>query len=208
MSEAPRPWRRAAAHGALALLLIRHGRTSFNAQRRFCGGRSDPGLDERGREQVAELGDRLRGEVHRVYSSPQRRAVETAAALEHEPTILEQLRELDQGELEGLEIVPSLAARAEFFQAWRRDPSDLKVPGGESMAELAERVGAGVDRIVDELDAGQVVAVVGHQMAQAAFVCRALGESLRRWQEFELGNARANLLLWDGEGWTLAGRNL
>jgi broad specificity phosphatase PhoE len=195
-------------------LLIRHGRTSFNAERRFCGGRSDPGLDERGREQVAELGDRLRGEVHRVYSSPQRRAVETAAALAPEPTILEQLRELDQGELEGLEIAPSLAERAEFFSAWRRDPSELKVPGGESMAELAERVGAGMDRIVAELDTGdrseggQVVAVVGHQMAQAAFVCRALGESLRRWHEFELRNARANLLLWDGEGWTLAGRNL
>ncbi|NJK32866.1 MAG: histidine phosphatase family protein, partial [Deltaproteobacteria bacterium] len=37
-------WRRIKAHGGVAVLLIRHAQTEFNASRRFCGGRSDPPL--------------------------------------------------------------------------------------------------------------------------------------------------------------------
>jgi broad specificity phosphatase PhoE len=212
MSEPPRPWRRVAAHGGLAVLLIRHGRTAFNAQRRFCGGRSDPPLDARGCEEVGALGLRFAGELERVYCSPQRRALATAAVLGLEPTVIEGLRELDQGALEGLEFQASLAEHAEFFRAWKADPGEVAVPGGgESMRLLADRVALAMDRIVADHDAeprGRVVGVVGHQMAQAAFVCRALGEPLRRWQEFELRNATANLLVWDGRGWSLLGRNL
>ncbi len=198
------PWRRVAELGGLAVLLIRHGRTSFNADRRFCGGRSDPPLDERGREQVAALAERFAGEVERVYSSPQRRALETAAVL-GEALIVEELRELDQGSLEGREIGPALAEHAEFFRAWRADPTEVAVPGGgESMGGLADRVARGMDRVVADHESdprGRTVAVVSHQMAQAAFVCRALGEPLRHWSRFELRNATANLLIWDGRGW-------
>jgi broad specificity phosphatase PhoE len=219
MTEPPRPWRRVAALGGLAVLLVRHGRTPLNAQRRFCGGRSDPPLDERGREQAAALGRRLAGEVERVYSSPQRRALETAAVL-GEATIVDELRELDQGALEGREIQPALLEHAEFFRAWKADPAAVAVPGGgESMGALADRVALAMSRVLAEHLAehqaehqaeprGRVVAVVGHQMAQAAFVCRALGKPLRRWTEFELRNATANLLVWDGRGWSLLGRNL
>ncbi|MFO7563389.1 MAG: histidine phosphatase family protein [Enhygromyxa sp.] len=205
------PWRRVAELGGLAVLLIRHGQTPFNAQKRFCGGRSDPPLDEVGRAQVGALGERFAGEVERVYASPQRRALETAAVL-GEATIIEELRELDQGSLEGLEFHPALAEHADFFRTWKRDPSEIAVPGGgESMGALADRVARGMSRVVDDHHAdprGRTVAVVAHQMAQAAFICRALGKPLRRWPEFELRNASANLLVWDGEGWSLLGRNL
>jgi broad specificity phosphatase PhoE len=202
---------RVAALGGLAFLLIRHGQTELNAQKRFCGGRSDPPLDELGRAQAQKLAERFAGEIERVYASPQRRAIETAAVL-GEPTIVEELRELDQGSLEGREFHPALVEHAEFFRAWKRDPSDVAVPGGgESMGALADRAARGMSRIVGDHHAdlrGRTVAVVGHQMAQAAFVCRALGKPLRCWQEFELRNATANLLVWDGEGWSLLGRNL
>lgn len=204
-------WRRVAAHGGLAVLLIRHGQTDFNAQKRFCGGRSDPPLDELGRTQAVALGQRFASEVERVYASPQRRAIETAAVL-GEPTILEELRELDQGALEGREFHPALIEHAEFFRAWKRDPTHICVPGGgESMGTLADRAARGMSRVVRDHEAdprGRTVAVVAHQMAQAAFVCRALDKPLRHWPEFELRNATANLLVWDGHAWSLLGRNL
>jgi broad specificity phosphatase PhoE len=204
-------WRRVAAHGGLAVLLIRHGQTHFNAQKLFCGGRSDPPLDELGRTQVAALGQRFAGEVERVYASPQRRALETAAVL-GEPTIIEELRELDQGTFEGREFHATLTEHAEFFRAWKRDPTEVCVPGGgESMGALADRVTRGMSRVLRDHEAdprGSTVAVVAHQMAQAAFVCRALGKPLRRFSEFELRNATANLLVWDGHAWSLLGRNL
>lgn len=211
----PKPWRRVAALGGLAVLLIRHGQTEFNKQMRFCGGRSDPPLDEIGRAQAEALRQRFAGEIEQVYASPQKRALETAEVLVPvlgEATIVEELRELDQGALEGREFQPALVEHAEFFRAWKRDPSTIPVPGGgESMGALADRVERGMSRIVGGHHAepdGRTVAVVAHQMAQAAFICRALGKPLYRWQEFELRNATANLLVWDGEGWSLLGRNL
>ena len=209
-------WQRITDHGGLAVLLIRHGRTALNAEHRFCGGRSDPPLDDKGRAQARELATRL-GEapIERVFSSPQLRARETAAALERgELTLLEDLRELDQGELEGREIHPALAEHAEFFRKWKRDPTYISVPGGENMGQLAERTHAAMDELLEGLDARgrvrspQVVAVVGHQMAHGAFVCRALGKPLREWQQFALRNATANLLAWDGRSWSLMARNL
>jgi broad specificity phosphatase PhoE len=207
-----RPWRELAAERRLAVLLIRHGRTELNAQRRFCGGRSDPSLDVRGREQVAELGRRFVGEIEAVFCSPQRRALETAAVLGPEPVVLEALRELDQGSLEGREIHPALREHADFFAAWKRNPTHVPIPGGgESMSTLADRVAGAMDEVLARLGgagAGRVIAVVGHQMAHAAFVCRALGEPLGNWPRFELRNAGANLLAFDGQRWSLAARNL
>lgn len=211
MPEARRPWRDVAKRGALAVLLIRHGRTSFNADQRFCGGRSDPPLDAHGREQAAALG-RFAGDVERVFCSPQRRAVETAGVL-GPPVVIEALRELDQGGLEGRTFQPALQEHAEFFRAWKRDPTHVCIPGGgESMGTLADRVAAGMSEILallePEQDSVRVIAVVGHQMAQAAFVCRALGRPLRDWPQFELRNATANLLAWDRGAWSLVERNL
>ena len=211
MAEPSRLWRRVAAHGGLAVLLIRHGQTHYNAQKRFCGGRSDPPLDELGRAQATELGKRFAGEVERIYASPQLRARETAAVL-GQATIVEELRELDQGALEGREFHPALSEHAEFFRSWKRDPTHIHVPGGgESMGALADRVARGMSRVLGDHDTdprGRTVAVVAHQMAQAAFICRALGKPLRRWPEFELRNATANLLVWDGSDWSLLARNL
>lgn len=206
----PQPWQRVAAHGGLAVLLIRHGRTDFNATHRFCGGRSDPPLDTSGREQAEALGSRLSGHIDALFCSPQLRARETAAVL-GEAIVIEDLRELDQGALEGRDIQPALVEHAEFFRAWKRDPTHVPVPGGgESMGMLADRVVPAVDAIVAGFEArrGRVIAIVSHQMTQAAFVCRALGRPLRDWPQFQLRNATANLLAWDRGRWALAERNL
>lgn len=209
MPEPARPWRDITKQGGLAVLLIRHGRTSFNAEQRFCGGRSDPPLDATGREQAAAL-ERFAGEAERIFCSPQRRALETAAVL-GPPVVIEALRELDQGGLEGRPFHPALQEHAEFFRAWKRDPTHVCIPGGgESMGTLADRVATGMTEILAQLDRprGRVIAVVGHQMAQAAFVCRALGKPLRDWPQFELRNATANLLAWQRGRWSLIERNL
>lgn len=210
MSERDPIWRRIAAHGGLAVLLIRHGQTEYNASKRFCGGASDPPLDSIGREQARALATRLGGgEVEQVFASPLQRALETARALA-EPTPIAELRELDQGELEGRDIASTIPHYAEFFRAWRRDPSEVAVPGGETMGQLADRMVLGMQRVVavHERDRGRVVAVVSHQMAQAAFLCRALDLPLARWHEFELGNARAHALAWDGRRWSLLARDV
>ncbi len=63
------------------LFLVRHGQTDWNVERRVLG-RSEVGLNERGREEAAAIADALRRfPLQRVVASPQRRAQETAAAI-------------------------------------------------------------------------------------------------------------------------------
>ena len=88
------------------ILLARHGETDWNRDNRFQG-HANPPLNENGRAQAAELARALAGEpLAAVYTSPLRRAFETAAivAAPHdlEPVPVEALREVDVGSWEGL----------------------------------------------------------------------------------------------------------
>ena len=88
------------------ILLARHGETDWNREGRFQG-HADPPLNETGRAQAAELAAGLAG-IHlaAVYSSPLRRALETAelVAATHgvDPVPIDALREVDVGSWQGL----------------------------------------------------------------------------------------------------------
>ena len=88
--------------------MVRHGETDWNRQRRFQG-RADQPLNEAGRGQARELAELLHGEpVSAVYTSPLRRALETAEILAGNfglrPEPLDALLEIDVGAWEGLTI--------------------------------------------------------------------------------------------------------
>ncbi len=193
------------------MLLIRHGRTTLNAERRFCGGGSNPPLDATGHAQVASLRARIEAALGPVFCSPQTRALETAAGLGLTPkslTVLDDLRELDQGVLEGRRFKSAMAEHADFFADFRRDPGAARIPGGETMDELADRVHTAVMTAVAQPAQPGALTVVCHQMAQAAFCVRALGLPMTRWPTLELANARANLLAFDGHSWRLVAQGL
>ena len=88
------------------LMLIRHGRSTWNAEGRIQG-QADPPLDEMGREQARRLAERLHGEpIVALYTSPLLRARETAGiigqALDVPVTPDERLKEYDVGDVAGL----------------------------------------------------------------------------------------------------------
>ena len=130
----PIPWKTIADAGEIPLLLVRHGRTSGNVERRFVG-RLDLPLDAHGRNEAALWAERMRREeVGALYSSTLQRAQETALEL-GDPSLLPSLQELDQGVLEGKQFDELDPALLPFFEAWKRDPTDLRVPEGESLGE-------------------------------------------------------------------------
>jgi broad specificity phosphatase PhoE len=125
------------------LILARHGETDWNRENRFQG-HADPPLNAAGRAQSAGLAEALADEpIARVYTSPLRRARETAElvaerlGLEVEP--LEALREIDVGSWSGLTRREVGERFPESYARWlERAPHGFE--DGETYEELAARV--------------------------------------------------------------------
>lgn len=118
------------------LWLVRHGETDWTCAGRLCG-RSDPPLSEQGRADARALRAALAGATFdRVLSSPAVRAVETARLAYGEPVLDARLHELDFGELEGT----TWADCSDDVRRGLIDYAGFCAPGGESVAELGDRV--------------------------------------------------------------------
>jgi len=125
------------------VILARHGETDWNRENRFQG-HADPPLNELGRRQSAELAGKLAGEaVARVYTSPLRRAAETAeivaGRLMLEVDRVGPLREIDVGAWSGLTREEVAARFPDSYARWLgRGPEGFE--DGETYEQLAARV--------------------------------------------------------------------
>jgi alpha-ribazole phosphatase len=143
------------------LLLIRHAEPEDDARGR-CYGRLDVALSPAGVARAERLAERLQDvDLEQVYVSPRRRALQTAAALGGSAIVDDRLRELDFGELEGRTYDEIERERPTFFRRWMETPTRVRFPGGESYADLRDRVGAAVDDVV-AAHPGRIVALVSH----------------------------------------------
>jgi broad specificity phosphatase PhoE len=109
--------------------LIRHALPDFPEGKRMCIGVTDISIGKVGLAQAAEMAQKL-PPVTAVFSSPLRRAVQTAAAIGMQITILDDLRELNAGEWDGLTFDQIQALYPELYAARGQDPT-LPLPGAE-----------------------------------------------------------------------------
>lgn len=126
------------------LILIRHGVTGLNLQKRFIGATDAP-LAPEGERQAELLAAPLRRiGPDRILSSPMRRAVATAEiaseGLGLESEVDENLREIDFGEWEGLTFERIEAKYGEAARRWTKWEEDFEFPGGERIGDFFERV--------------------------------------------------------------------
>jgi probable phosphoglycerate mutase len=155
------------------LVVVRHGRTEWNAAGRFQG-RADPPLDEVGRRQAEDCGKDLASRFDQaglpspvIVSSDLRRAADTAAAVAGAFAVPfrtdEGLREVDVGAWEGLTRAQVRARFPDQYRLWSAG-TDVRRGGGETLAEGGRRV---ADRIEAwwEPAGGAPLVVVGHGMA-------------------------------------------
>jgi len=174
------------------LVLVRHGETDWNVEGRYQG-QANPPLNERGRAQARQVAEELKGQqLDALYSSDLRRAAETAAAIgqatglpvHHDP----RLREINQGEWQGLLVTEIEQRYPELFHRWREAPLTVTLPGGESIAQMQERVLAAVEEIVRR-HPGQRVALVTHKLPMAVIKCHYQNIPLERLWELIPPNA-------------------
>lgn len=134
------------------LYLVRHGETPWNVAGRYQG-QLDPPLTEKGQQQAqATAASLARTGIEAIYSSDLARARLTAQALAAKtglPIRLEpRLREVHQGDWQGVVIDKIRSRWPEEIHGWETAPWQHAPPGGESLEELQTRVFSAIDEIV------------------------------------------------------------
>lgn len=192
---------------ATRIVLVRHGETDWNAERRIQG-HTDIPLNAAGRRQAARLAEALSDEAFdAVYASDLARARETAAPFAGAALRLHDgLRERHFGAFEGCSIDEIDACWPEQARRWRRRDPDFAPAGGETLADFDARCVAAADALARS-HAGQSIALVAHGGVLDCLYRAATGQSLGAARSWELGNATINRLLHTGEGFTLVGWN-
>ncbi len=159
-----------------SIIIVRHGRTEFNATGRLQG-RTDNPLDEVGLAQAEAVAAYLQPELlpdTMFICSPLLRARQTATAIVNRVgnsfDIDERWIELDYGSYEGLRQaeVPS-----NVWRDWRSD-NDFATPQGESLNQVQRRVAEACDDLAQRLN-GRTVVVVSHVSPIKSAVAWALG---------------------------------
>ena len=172
--------------GITTLYLVRHCEAEGNWRRTFQG-HTDSEVSDKGRRQLEKLAQRF-APIHldAVYSSPLKRAVATAQAIDRAAGLPIQLEpdviEINGGRFEGVPFADLPRLFPVEQEAWERHPEAFVAPGGESMAQVYARMQAAIARIV-AAHPGETVAVASHGCAIRNYQCYACGWDLSRLNE-------------------------
>ena len=153
------------------LILIRHGVTQWNKQKRYCGCR-DVGLSRHGKIQSMKLRNRFNGfEFDKIYCSDRKRALQTRAILFGKSDFIKVkgLREIDFGVFEGLRHDEILEKYPKLYKDWLADPYKGRIPEAEPMGVFKKRVHGAIRKIL-QANRGKTIAVVCHGGVIGIFV--------------------------------------
>jgi len=160
------------------LNLIRHGLTPWNESGQFQG-QSDIELSEQGITQAETLHERFkRHEFDYIYSSPLKRAHQTATiALPNQDIVLDdRLKEINFGIFEGSDLATN--QQKPEWDVWYADTFKLQAPGGESYEELRLRA----VNWLDELPEGKIAAFC-HSGTIQMLISHIVGVEYPRWRK-------------------------
>ena len=147
------------------VLLIRHGQSKGNAERRFGGHTATP-LSARGRKQAEATARALKSEfLTSIYSSDLARAMETAQPLAKLTGLLingtDAFRERGVGVMEGLTFEEAAQQHPEQYAALLRRDFEHVLTGGERYRQLLDRAWQKLDEVVAQNRGGKI-AVFSH----------------------------------------------
>ena len=190
------------------IYLIRHGESQGNKEGRFRG-RTDFPLTENGMRQARELCGELKEiELAAVYSSPLRRALDTAKVVAEphglEPVVEEGFNNISLGEWEGKPKDEIREKYPDLWRLWITTPEKLEIPGGESLRKVMERSVKALERIV-ERHSGQTVAIVTHRAVLKPLLAGILGIAEPYFWKLHMDTASYSILEHrEGRGYTLS----
>lgn len=187
--------------------IIRHGESEANRRDAFLGHLDLP-LTDTGRKQAAVAAEYLKDtKPDIIYSSDLSRAYDTACCtaknwdmpVNKDP----QLREIDAGAWENVTFSELEVKCPETYGIWLSDVGHSRCDGGESVAELQERIVAAITRIA-EAHPGQRVFIFCHGTPIKAFATHCLGLTLDEWSKLPwASNASVTRAVYENGKFTL-----
>jgi probable phosphomutase (TIGR03848 family) len=185
----------------MTVVLLRHGRSTSNTAHVLAGRSEGVDLDDKGRQQAADLVDRL-GElpIRTVVCSPQlrcRRTVEPlAAALGVEPVVDDRFAEVDYGEWTGRKLGDLF--KEPLWAVVQTHPSAAVFPGGEGLAQVQTRAVAAVRehdaRLAEQYGGDALWLACTHGDVIKAVVADALGLHLDGFQRVSVDPASISVI--------------
>ena len=145
--------------------LLRHPEPQPEARGR-CYGALDVPLSPGGFQEASRVAGFLHEEpLSAIYASPRRRCQDAALILAGGhgccPVTLDALREIDFGEFEGRSYDEIAASHPDLYRQWMDHPTEIQFPGGESFAQMRERVVEAANALRRRHD-GETIAIVTH----------------------------------------------
>lgn len=201
---------------ATRVILVRHGESSFNVERRIQGHNDQSTLTEAGQASARLVGSALSElTFDTVYSSPLKRAKQTAelivAALNTPPSsplqLSDDLKEINLMLWEGLFFTEVEEKFPEDYQCWRQAPHELRMvlPGADGPIDfypvpaLFEQATTFWKDILPR-HAGQTILIVAHSGINRALISTAIGLPVEQFQAFHQSNCGISVLNFTG-GW-------
>jgi len=149
------------------LYWVRHGENRANITKEFSCKRVDYSLTPKGVLQAQQTASYFVGkDIHQIYSSPLKRALETAeiiaSKINLDVIVMENLRETDVGDLENQPpSAETWAIHRKVMRDWFNGKHETSFPGGEDYFTLWGRLQAGLVQILAG-KTNQNIIVVGH----------------------------------------------
>lgn len=176
------------------VVLIRHGRSTANADGVLAGRAAGIRLDEAGRDQATRLREALASApVAAAYSSPIERCLETAQLAGFpDPLVVEGLTECDYGRWTGLRL-DELRSEA-VWDTIQADPGSVTFPDGESMRDMFDRVTGVVGDLAARHADDETIVVFSHGDPIKAVLAHAFGIGIDRFQRVHVNPAGVSVI--------------
>lgn len=180
------------------VIMVRHGETEWNALCKFLGSVDLP-LNEKGRRQAGYAKEALKDtQIDVIFSSPMVRAYETGEIIKgnRDLTIIKEegLREILCGAWEGLngeEVEEKFPGQ---IYLWGNRPEDCRIEGGDTFAEVSERIIKAFWKIVRE-NRGKTILITSHMICLTLLMIHFAGKQINdMWNVKPISNAALNIV--------------
>ncbi|WP_017316284.1 histidine phosphatase family protein [Mastigocladopsis repens] len=198
------------------VIIVRHGQSSYNTEKRIQGRSDASTLTEKGRSDSSKVGKALSNILfNAIYSSPLQRAKETAEIIYHElathteqfavPQTSEKLMEIDLPLWQGMLSAEVKEKFPEDYRIWQKSPHLLRmsVKDGEEIKELVpvlalyEQARQFWQEILSRHQ-GETILIVGHNGINRALISIALEMSPERYHCIQQSNCSVSVLNFSG----------